>query len=61
MGKLVGAVTIENSVEVTRKPKNRIIIWFSNPSPGHISGQNYKLKRYMHPYVHSSTLHNSQD
>ena len=23
--------------------------------------QNYNLKRHMHPYVHSSTIHNSQD
>ena len=28
---------------------------------GHIYGQNYNSKRYMHPYVHSSTIHNSQD
>ena len=27
----------------------------------HISGQNYNSERYMHPYVHSSTIHNSQD
>ena len=26
-----------------------------------ISRQNYNSKRYMHPYVHSSTIHNSQD
>ena len=27
----------------------------------HVSGQNYNSKRYVHPYVHSSTIHNSQD
>ena len=26
-----------------------------------ISGQNYNSKRYIYPYVHSSTTHNSQD
>ena len=33
----------------------------SNPTPGHISGENYNSKSYLHPYVHSSTIHNSQD
>ena len=28
---------------------------------GNISRQNYNSKRYMHPYVHSSIIHNSQD
>ena len=28
---------------------------------GHISRQNFHLKRYMHLYVHSSTIYNSQD
>ena len=32
-----------------------------NPTPGHTSGQNYNFKRYMHPKVHSSTIHESQD
>ena len=27
----------------------------------HISGENYNAKRHTHPYVHSSTIHNSQD
>ena len=27
----------------------------------HISRQNYNLKRYMHPFVHSSAIYNSQD
>ena len=29
--------------------------------PGHISGQNYNSKIYMHPQVHSGTIYNSQD
>ena len=40
--------------------KNRAIIWFGNPSPGHISEENSNSKRYMHPNVHSSTVYNSQ-
>ena len=43
------------------KTKNRITVWTSNPTPGHISRQNYNLKRYMHHSIHSSTIHNSQD
>ena len=29
--------------------------------PGHITRQNYNSKRYMYPYIHSSTIHNNQD
>ena len=52
---------MENSMEVPQKTKNRAAIWSSNPTSGHISRQNSNSKRYMHPYVHSSTMHNSQD
>ena len=52
---------MEDSMAVPQKAKNRVAIWASNPAPGYISGQNYNSKRYMHPYVHSSTIHNSQD
>ena len=48
--------------ERSSKTKNRVAIWSGNPIPGHISRQNYNSKkRNMHPYVHSSTIHNSQD
>ena len=52
---------MKNSMEVPQKTKNTIIIWFSNPAPKHIYGQNNDSKGYMHPYVHSSSMHNSQD
>ena len=52
---------MKNSMEVLQETKTRITIWPSNPTPGHISRQNYNLKRHMHPYVHSSTIHDSQD
>ena len=43
--------------------KNRVTIWSSNFTPGHISGkdENSNSKRYMHPNVHSSTVYNSQN
>ena len=56
----IGAATMENSMEVPQNTKNRTAIWSSNPTPGHVSGQNYNLKRYIHPYVHCSTTY-SQD
>ena len=48
---------VENSMEGPQKIKNRIAIWYSKPAPE----QNYNAKRYMQLYVHSSTIHNSQD
>ena len=36
-------------------------MWSSNLTPGHISVENYNLKRYMHPSVHCITIYNSQD
>ena len=57
----IGASTMENSMEVPQKTKNRVPIWSSNPTPGDIPRQNYNSKKYMHPCVHSSTIHNSHD
>ena len=45
-------------MEVPQKNKNRVAIWSSNPTPGHIT-EKTNSKRYMHPCVHSSTIHNS--
>ena len=47
-------------MELPQKTK-RTTIWSSNPIPGNILRKNYNSKRYMHPYVHSSTIHNSQN
>ena len=55
-----GKTTSENSVE-PQKTKYRTTIWSSNHTPEHISRQNIHWKRYMYPYVHCSTIHNSQD
>ena len=48
-----------NSMEDPQKA--RVAMWSSNPTPEHISQGNWNSKRYMHPYVHSCTIHNSQD
>ena len=52
---------MENSIEIAQKTKNRTIILSCNATPGPISRENYKLKRYMHANVHCSTIYNSQD
>ena len=52
---------MENTMEVPQKTKNRITLQSSNPTTGHISGGNYKSKRYMHPYIHSKTIHNNRN
>ena len=61
VGMYIGAATMENSMEVPQKTKNRVAIWSSNPIPGHISVENSNLKRYMHPNVQGSTIYDSQD
>ena len=44
-----------------KKLKNRVAIWSSNPTPGHISRENHTSKRYMYPNVRCSTTYDSQD
>ena len=51
----------KNRMKLPQKTKSRIIIGSSNPTPGYISGENHNSKRYIHPYLHCSTIHNSQD
>ena len=51
---------MENSMEVPKKTKNKVAMWSGSPTPGHISKESHNSKRYTHPYVHSSTIHNSQ-
>ena len=48
-------------MEIPQKTKNRITIWSGNHTPGHISRRKYNSKRYLHPCVHSRTIHYSQD
>ena len=44
----VGTATMENSMEVRQKTKNRATVWSGNLIPGHISGENHTVKRYTH-------------
>ena len=56
---IIGAGSVENNVEVPLKTKNRTIIWPSNPTPGHILGENHNSKRYTQPSVHCSTIYST--
>ena len=61
LGNQISTTTMENSMEIPLKTKNIATICSSNLTPGHISGGNHNLKRYMHPNVHRTTIYNSQD
>ena len=53
--------TMENSVEIPLKTRNRTAIWPSNPTPGHTHRRNQNRKRHVYPNDHCSTVYNSQD
>ena len=36
-------------------------MWPSNLIPGHLSGENHNLNKYLNPNVHCSSIYNSQD
>ena len=54
---------MEKSIEIPQNTKNRTTIQSSNPNSEYLSeeNENTNLKRYMHTYVHYSTIYNSQD
>ena len=60
-GLQIGIATKENSMKLPQKTKYKTTIWSSNPTSGHVSGQNSHSKDTCTPYVHLSTIHNSQD
>jgi len=57
-----GAATLENSMDVPQKVKNRTTLQSSNQTAGHLPREykNTNSKGYMHPYVYSSNVHNRQ-
>ena len=57
-----GAATVENSMEVPQKVKNRTTLWSSNCTTRYLPKEykNTNSKGYMHPYVYSSIIYNSQ-
>ena len=62
VGMQAGAATLENSMEVPQKTKNRTTLQPSNCTTRHLS-TGYRCsvsKGHMHPHVYSSTINNSQ-
>ena len=62
VGMQVGTATLENSVEVLQKVKNRATLRSSNCTTRNLP-QRYRHseeKGHMHPNVHSSIVHNSK-
>ena len=53
--------TMEKSVDMPLKTRNRTAIQPSNPTAGHTHQGNQNWKKHMHPNVHHSTVYNSQD
>ena len=62
VGVQTGVATLENSMEVPQKTKNRTTLQPSNCTARHLS-TGYRCavsKEHMHPYVYNSTINNSQ-
>ena len=58
-----GAASVENSMEVLQKVKNRTILQSSNHTTWYLPKKynNTNWKGHIHPYVYSSIIYNSQD
>ena len=62
VGMQTGSATLENSVEVPQRVKNRAILWPSNCTTGYLP-QRYRCSEtvgHLPPNVHSSNVHGSQ-
>ena len=56
-GNVNGTASVENSMEVAQKIKNRTMIW--SHFWVYIKGNKIIiLKRYLHPYVHGGIIYN---
>ena len=54
-------VSLDSVTEVPQKTKNRITIWSSNPTPGHITREKHNPKGYICSSINCSAIHNSED
>ena len=62
VGMQTGATTVENSMEVPQKVKNRSALSSSNCTTGYSPKKyhNTNAEGYIHPYVYCSIIYNSQ-
>ena len=60
--KTQGCTTVENSMEVSQKVKNKSTLQSSNRITGYLPKEykNTNSKGYMHPYVYCSIIYNRQ-
>ena len=60
-----GAATVEDSMEIPEKVKNRTTIRSSSPASGYLSpppkSKTLIQKKYMHSYVLGGIIYSSQD
>ena len=58
VGMQTGTATVENSMEVPQKIKNRITMWCSDSITGHLpkGNENTDLERSMHPWIISISI-----
>ena len=63
LGIEIGTASMENSMEVPQKIKNRIIMWSNNSTIRYLpkENKNTKSQRYMHPYVYFRIIYNSRN
>ena len=65
VGMQIGITTMENSMVVPQKTKNRIAIWSNNPTPGYVCififTHTHIYKQFKKIHVHNRTIYNSQD
>ena len=63
MGMQIGTASVESSMEISWKTKNRYTIWASNSTPEYLSeaNENTNLQRYLHLCVHCSIIYNPWD
>ena len=63
LGMETGEATVESSMELPQKVKNKSALWSSDYTSRKIAEdiRNTDLKEYMHSYVHCSVIYNKHD
>ena len=63
VGMYIDSASMDNSIDVPQKIKNRAIVGSSNTTSGNTSEGNEitVLNRYLYTHGHCSVIHNSQD
>ena len=59
VGMYIDTASVENTVEIPYKTRNKATIWPSNPTSGHIPWEDHNWKKYIDLNVHSSTIYSS--